>query len=205
MQVSNTFCDFLGHRFDFNLFSKPALLEGLEIDQYIWSVIQSPQCVEAEEVSIDSGANMRPVFIKSENGECAGSDSKQMMPISPGSIKLPSLGPWDIPTSKSPGLYAPPDINSKLNVEKVILSNDCYFPGIVSGQYPLEEGPLSQMSEAVANIDKSEAPGGPCTPHTPGMPATPNTPGTGHKSPRSGNNRLVVLPGVRKMFYIFKT
>ena len=69
------------------------------------------------------------------------------------------------------------------------------YPGIVSGQYPLEEGPLSQMSEAVANIDKGVEPGPhtPCTPHTPGMPATPHTPGTGHKSPRNGNNRLVLL------------
>ena len=58
-------------------------------------------------------------------------------------------------------------------------------PGIVSGQYPLEEGPLSQMSEAVASL---EGPHTPCTPHTPGLPATPNTPGTGHKSPRSGMN-----------------
>ena len=53
----------------------------------------------------------------------------------------------------------------------------------MSGQYPLEEGPLSQMSEAVASL---EGPHTPCTPHTPGLPATPNTPGTGHKSPRSG-------------------
>ena len=83
------------------------------------------------------------------------------------------------------------------------------WPGIVSGQYPLEEGPLSQMSEAVASLDRPGsdlAPGGndhdddsddsddnddmsgPCTPHTPGLPATPNTPGTGHKSPRSSGH-----------------
>ena len=85
-------------------------------------------------------------------------------------------------------------------------------PGIVSGQYPLEEGPLSQMSEAVSNffcrssalanlnsrqvnnLDKlgdggAMGPHTPCTPHTPGLPATPLTPGTGHKSPRSGLNR----------------
>lgn len=94
------------------------MLEGLEIDQYMWSVIQSSQCSEADEVSIDSEANMRPIFIKSESGGDAGGcpgggDSKPILPISPGSIKLPSLGPWDIPNSKSPGLYAPPDMNSK--------------------------------------------------------------------------------------------
>ena len=85
----------------------------------MWSVVQSSQCSEADEVNIDSEANMRPIFIKSESGTetsggCSGSgDSKQIMPISPSSIKLPSLGPWDIQNSKSPGLYAPPDMNSK--------------------------------------------------------------------------------------------
>ncbi len=33
--------------------------------------------------------------------------------ISPSSVKVPSLGPWEPPTSKSPSLYVPPDINSK--------------------------------------------------------------------------------------------
>ena len=103
-------------------------------------------------------------------------------------MKLPSLGAWDNPTSKSPGLYAPPDMNSKSGHDRNIRTKTRFSPGIVSGQYPLEEGPLSQMSEAVANLDKSggEGPHTPCTPHTPGLPATPNTPGTGHKSPRSG-------------------
>ena len=110
-------------------FSKPALLEGLEIDQYMWSVIQSSQCSEADEVNIDSGANMRPVFIKSEASEaggCSGSDTKPILPISPNSIKLPSLSPWDIPTSKSPGLYAPPDMNSKLLINiRTLITVDC--------------------------------------------------------------------------------
>jgi len=100
-------------------------------------------------------------------------------PLSPGSLKLPSLASWDLPTTtRSPALYTPPDINS-----------------ILSGQYPYEEntgGPLSQMSEAVNNIDKikpedgsnmNSNPGssklGPHTPCTPGMPATPHTPGSG--------------------------
>lgn len=153
--------------------NKPALLEGLEIDQYMWSVLQNQMCTDCDEIQFDQAANMKPITIKSENGE-SESCSSRMKPISPGSIKLPSMGAWDLPTSKSPALYAPPDINS-----------------IVSGQYPLEEGPLSQMSEAVNNIDKGEGgvgpgPHTPCTPHTPGMPATPHTPGTGHKSPRSG-------------------
>ena len=129
-------------------------------------------------------------FFQSEGGNSESNDSKQIKPISPSSIKLPSMGAWDLPNSKSPALYAPPDMNSKIQNPR--RTNNCmtFLLGIVSGQYPLEEGPLSQMSEAVNNIDKGEGGHGPhttCTPHTPGMPATPHTPGTGHKSPRSGS------------------
>jgi hypothetical protein len=96
------------------------------------------------------------------------------------------MGAWDLPNSKSPALYAPPDMNSKFETIEFRKRN------------PLEEGPLSQMSEAVNNIDKGEGghgPHTPCTPHTPGMPATPHTPGTGHKSPRSGSgiNRYISI------------
>ena len=101
------------------------------MDQYMWSVIQSPQVTtrqglslslslhyypvqvaEAEEVSIDAGANMRPVFIKTEAG--TGAEAEEVRPISPGSVRLASLGAWEPVTgSKSPGLYAPPDMNSE--------------------------------------------------------------------------------------------
>ena len=135
-------------------FSKPALLEGLEVDQYMWSVIQNQQCADADEVQIDNQANMKPLFIKvrfaemsfgafrtsvdasaanaspqifritifdtisffqSEGGTSESNDSKQIKPISPSSIKLPSMGAWDLPNSKSPALYAPPDMNSKIS------------------------------------------------------------------------------------------
>ena len=77
------------------------------------------------------------------------------------------MGAWDLPNSKSPALYAPPDMNSKL--ESIKSAKKIFIPiflGIVSGQYPLEEGPLSQMSEAVNNIDKGEGGHGPHTPCT---------------------------------------
>jgi hypothetical protein len=44
--------------------SKPALLEGLEVDQYMWSVVQNPLCQDADEVQIDGQANMKPFSIK---------------------------------------------------------------------------------------------------------------------------------------------
>ena len=55
---------------------------------------------------------MRPVFIKTEAG--TGAEAEEVRPISPGSVRLASLGAWEPVTgSKSPGLYAPPDMNSE--------------------------------------------------------------------------------------------
>lgn len=48
---------------DFSCFvkisSKPAQLEGLEVDQYIWSILNTLTNSEAEEVTIDTAANWR--------------------------------------------------------------------------------------------------------------------------------------------------
>lgn len=44
--------------------SKPALLEGLEVDQYMWSVVQHSSCADADEVQIDREANIKPFFVK---------------------------------------------------------------------------------------------------------------------------------------------
>jgi hypothetical protein len=41
-------------------FSKPANLEGLEVDQYIWSVLQNQRTTDCDEVTIDQHANMKP-------------------------------------------------------------------------------------------------------------------------------------------------
>ena len=42
------------------LCSKPANLEGLEVDQYIWSILQNQRTSECDEVTIDQHANMKP-------------------------------------------------------------------------------------------------------------------------------------------------
>ena len=41
-------------------FRKPAAFEGLEIDQYLWSVLQNKQTVEFDEVTIDQNAKIKP-------------------------------------------------------------------------------------------------------------------------------------------------
>lgn len=106
--------------------SKTALLEGLEIDQYLWGILNtlnspSSGSSEAEEVTIDSSANWRPVGvkllgnIKTEDGDghdvCHGA-GKKVKVMSPGSVTLPTMPSWDIGQSLSP--FCPPDMNSKL-------------------------------------------------------------------------------------------
>ena len=36
------------------------MFEGLEIDQYIWSVLQNKQTVEFDEVTVDQNAKVKP-------------------------------------------------------------------------------------------------------------------------------------------------
>lgn len=40
-------------------FSKPAQLEGLEVDQYMWGILNTLNNSDVDEVTIDSGANWK--------------------------------------------------------------------------------------------------------------------------------------------------
>lgn len=40
-------------------FSKPAQLEGLEVDQYMWGILNNLNTSDVEEVTIDSSANWK--------------------------------------------------------------------------------------------------------------------------------------------------
>lgn len=40
-------------------FSKPAQLEGLEVDQYMWGILNTLNSSDVDEVTIDSGANWK--------------------------------------------------------------------------------------------------------------------------------------------------
>ena len=51
--------------------SNPALLEGLEIDQYLWGIIQSISGAACDTVTIDSSANWRPLTsVQASNSNC---------------------------------------------------------------------------------------------------------------------------------------
>lgn len=44
-------------------FSKPAQLEGLEVDQYMWGILNTLSNADVEEVTIDSAANWKAAKI----------------------------------------------------------------------------------------------------------------------------------------------
>ncbi|XP_058836666.1 zinc finger MIZ domain-containing protein 2 [Topomyia yanbarensis] len=117
--------------------NKPALTEGLEIDQYMWAILNTlnssntPNGMETEEVVIDSQANWRAIKPANNtpgsntpgaDGNGRGSstpvlvgikpdpdgDSKQFSKVmSPGSTSLPT---WDNMNAMSP--YMSPDMSS---------------------------------------------------------------------------------------------
>lgn len=43
------------------IYSKPALTEGVEIDQYIWAILNTLNGSNTEEVTIDSDANWKAI------------------------------------------------------------------------------------------------------------------------------------------------
>jgi hypothetical protein len=51
------------------LCSKPALLEGLEIDQYVWAILENVAGTDFEEVTIDQTASWKPVIVKAIKDE----------------------------------------------------------------------------------------------------------------------------------------
>ncbi|XP_070185204.1 zinc finger MIZ domain-containing protein 1-like isoform X2 [Littorina saxatilis] len=76
--------------------NKTALLEGLEIDQYIWAILSSLKNTDFEEVTIDQAASWKPVPIKSIKEEESESCSHYNKPTSPSSTQLPTVNSWNM-------------------------------------------------------------------------------------------------------------
>lgn len=49
-------------------FSKPAQLEGLEVDQYMWGILNTLNSSDVDEVTIDSGANWKATKTTNNTG-----------------------------------------------------------------------------------------------------------------------------------------
>uniref|UniRef100_A0AAQ4PFD8 Zinc finger, MIZ-type containing 1a n=1 Tax=Gasterosteus aculeatus aculeatus TaxID=481459 RepID=A0AAQ4PFD8_GASAC len=74
--------------------SKTALLEGLEVDQYMWGILNAIQNSEFEEVTIDPTCSWRPVPIKSEihiKEDPDGPLAKRFKTMSPSQMTMPNV------------------------------------------------------------------------------------------------------------------
>lgn len=159
--------------------NKPAQLEGLEVDQYMWGILNTLNSSEVDEVTIDSAANWKPAKniaqgIKMEDDgtdSCGGKRLNKAM--SPGSMTLPTMNNWDMSQAMSP--YIPPDMNSIASGSMMNngpppyntssnrngqLSNSYDFgpssnPG--SNEYSGGNGPLSHLSDSVNSLDPLNA------------------------------------------------
>uniref|UniRef100_A0A8C2TF43 Zinc finger MIZ-type containing 1 n=1 Tax=Coturnix japonica TaxID=93934 RepID=A0A8C2TF43_COTJA len=99
--------------------NKTALLEGLEVDQYMWGILNAIQNSEFEEVTIDPTCSWRPVPIKSDihiKDDPDGIPSKRFKTMSPSQMIMPNvmemiaaLGPGPSPY---PSLPPPPGSNN---------------------------------------------------------------------------------------------
>lgn len=157
---------------------KPAQLEGLEVDQYMWGILNTLNSSEVEEVTIDSLANWKPTKnltgIKSEEeNECKRTTTKAM---SPGSMNMPTMNNWDMNQAMSP--YIPPDMNSIVsgsmmnNASSAAYANNSINHRNTSGgtyeinsgtntagnnDYASGAGPLSHLNESVNSLDPLNA------------------------------------------------
>uniref|UniRef100_A0A3B3UJ21 Zinc finger MIZ-type containing 1 n=1 Tax=Poecilia latipinna TaxID=48699 RepID=A0A3B3UJ21_9TELE len=74
--------------------NKTALLEGLEVDQYMWGILNAIQNSEFEEVTIDPTCSWRPVAIKSDihiKEDPDGPLAKRFKTMSPSQMTMPNV------------------------------------------------------------------------------------------------------------------
>uniref|UniRef100_G1TV46 Zinc finger MIZ-type containing 1 n=1 Tax=Oryctolagus cuniculus TaxID=9986 RepID=G1TV46_RABIT len=107
--------------------NKTALLEGLEVDQYMWGILNAIQHSEFEEVTIDPTCSWRPVPIKSDlhiKDDPDGIPSKRFKTMSPSQMTMPNVmemiaalgpGPSPYPLPPPPGGTNSNDYSSQGN------------------------------------------------------------------------------------------
>ncbi|CAG4992314.1 unnamed protein product [Parnassius apollo] len=182
--------------------NKPAQLEGLEVDQYMWGILNTLNSSDVDEVTIDSGANWKAAKnpanpgIKQEDDSNDNSLGKRSKAVSPGSMNMPTMNNWD--QALSP--YLPPDMNtiasgsmiSSYNQSTQNRNSNANNPnydfsmnnGPGSNEYA-GNGPLTHLNDSVNSLDplnameKSLNEQMPHTPHTPHTPGSAHTPGGG--------------------------
>ncbi|XP_035703337.1 zinc finger MIZ domain-containing protein 2 isoform X3 [Folsomia candida] len=149
--------------------NKPANLEGLEVDQYIWSILNALTSNDVEEVTIDAAANWRPSKhvpgFKLEDDLTDPCGMKKISKaMSPGNMPLPSAGSWD-----SSGMVMSPFAPDMNSIASGSYMHGCgpATPSLSSsssnnltrsssfdfGGSDLLGGPLSQLADSVNSLD----------------------------------------------------
>uniref|UniRef100_A0A336MBF7 CSON008919 protein n=1 Tax=Culicoides sonorensis TaxID=179676 RepID=A0A336MBF7_CULSO len=189
--------------------NKPALTEGLEIDQYMWAILNTIKSSgnETDEVMIDAQANwksLKPFNPNNNNGNnTTGTganntikqendlDSKQFNKVmSPGSTSLPS---WDNLQAMSP--YMSPDMNSIASGSMMGQNFNNQRPQFDNFGNPIKQdsnqgtpnstgeygvNPLAHLNDSVNSLDPLNAMEKSLNDQMPHTPHTPHTPGGGH-------------------------
>ncbi|XP_037084007.1 zinc finger MIZ domain-containing protein 1-like [Pollicipes pollicipes] len=142
--------------------NKPAPLEGLEVDQYIWGILNSLQNSDVDEVTIDASASWRAsngTTVKKEEPDSDRGVSpctkQRLKAISPASMQMPTMSSWEGGQSMSP--YCPPDMTSINNGSMMPYSSAGGAAGApvppYAGGAESEPSALSQLSDSVSNLD----------------------------------------------------
>ncbi|XP_037072116.1 zinc finger MIZ domain-containing protein 1-like [Pollicipes pollicipes] len=141
--------------------SKPAPLEGLEVDQYIWGILNSLQNSDVDEVTIDASASWRAsngATVKKEEDTLSEGMSQcnkqRLKAMSPASMQMPTMSSWEGAQSMSP--YCPPDMTSINNGSMMPYSAAGGATGGVTsytGNAEPDGSALSQLTDSVQNLD----------------------------------------------------
>jgi len=170
--------------------SKSAILEGLEVDQYLCQIITTLSKTEAEEVTIDANATWKPVSIKTEikhedndfNNCSSGPPPKRLKSVdsniaSPMSITNPSTpGSYKPPTPLSCNSSGPKTPNPVSNTTLTTYDSKFAVPSPVNMGGPVSSQPqlIRQQSAPITPSNRAD---GPC-----------------HLGPQSGPPTLVRSP-----------
>uniref|UniRef100_A0A3Q1KEI0 SP-RING-type domain-containing protein n=1 Tax=Anabas testudineus TaxID=64144 RepID=A0A3Q1KEI0_ANATE len=136
--------------------NKTALLEGLEVDQYMWGILNAIQNSEFEEVTIDPTCSWRPVAIKSDihiKEDPDGPLAKRFKTMSPSQMIMPNvmemiaqLGPGPSPYPSLPSQQG--GNNSEYGSQGSTNLRASPHPGSQSGQQLHHSGPPQPSRQA---------------------------------------------------------
>ncbi|CAK1546117.1 unnamed protein product [Leptosia nina] len=178
--------------------NKPAQLEGLEVDQYMWGILNSLNTSDVDEVTIDSGANWKGAknsnnpSIKQED-DSNDSSGKRGKAVSPGSMNMPTMNNWDMNQALSP--YLPPDMNT-IASGSMISSYNQSSQNRASASNSQNYDFVSIRWTPLNAMEKSLNEQMPHTPHTPHTPGSAHTPGGGGGAHTPGSSHTPGPPSV---------